>query len=89
LLVVAVLIQHAFQPVFTGISSFFLESAQKIALVEGLDECLGPERYRARVPSFEPLNAKKLERPAACSEPGIVYTPQCFGILTWWSHVLV
>ena len=38
---------------------------------------------------FEPLNAKKLERPAALDEPGIVYTPQCFGILTWWSHVLV
>jgi hypothetical protein len=38
---------------------------------------------------FEPLNAKKLERPAAPNEPGIVYTPQCPGILTWWSHVLV
>ena len=38
---------------------------------------------------FEPLNAKKLERPAACNEPGIDYTPQCSGILTWWSHVLV
>ena len=38
---------------------------------------------------FEPLNAKKLERPAACNEPGIVYAPQCLGILTWWSHVLV
>ena len=24
---------------------------------------------------FEPLNAKKLERPAACNEPDIVYTP--------------
>ena len=40
--------------------------------------------------SFEPLNAKWIERPAACNEPGIVvYTPQCSGILTWWSHVLV
>jgi hypothetical protein len=38
---------------------------------------------------FEPLNAKKLERPAASNEPGIDYTPQCSGILTWWSHVLV
>ena len=38
---------------------------------------------------FEPLNAKKLERPAASNEPGIDYTPQCPGILTWWSHVLV
>ena len=25
---------------------------------------IGPERYRTRVPIFEPLNAKKLERPA-------------------------
>ena len=38
---------------------------------------------------FEPLNAKKFERPAALNEPGIVYTPQCLGILAWWSHVLV
>ena len=38
---------------------------------------------------FEPLNAKKLERPAARNEPGIDYTPQCYGMLTWWSHVLV
>jgi hypothetical protein len=35
------------------------------------------------------LNAKKLEHPAARNEPGIDYTPQCSGILTWWSHVLV
>ena len=34
--------------------------------------------------TFEPLNAKKLERLAALNEPGIVYTPQCFGILTWY-----
>jgi len=33
-----------------------------------VDECLDPEHYRARVPIFEPLNAKKLERPA--SSPG-------------------
>ena len=47
------------------------------------------KRYRARVPIFEPLNAKKLERPAAGNEPGIDYTPQCSGNLTWWSHVSV
>ena len=39
--------------------------------------------------NFEPLNAKKLERPAALDEPGIDYTPQCSGNLTWWSRVLV
>jgi hypothetical protein len=30
-----------------------------------------------------------MERPAALDEPCIVYTPQCSGILTWWSHDLV
>jgi len=50
---------------------------------------IGPERYRTRAQFFEPLDAKKLERPAACNEPGIDYTPECPGILTWWSQVLV
>jgi hypothetical protein len=31
-----VFVTHAFQPIFTGISSFFLKSDQKITLVEGL-----------------------------------------------------
>ena len=34
-------------------------------------------------------NTKKLERPAAYNEPGIDYTAQGPGMLTWWSHVLV
>jgi hypothetical protein len=64
-------------------------SKRTVRLISGvaLDECLDPEHYRARGPIFEPLNAKKLERPAARNEPGIDYTPQCPGILTWWSHV--
>ena len=76
-----------------GIPPFFSARSSKrtVRLISGvaLDECLDPEHYRARVPLFEPLNAKKLERPAASNEPGIDYTPQCPGILTWWSHVLV
>jgi len=31
---------------------------------------MGPERYRTRAPFFEPLNAKKLERPAALQRTG-------------------
>ena len=49
----------------------------------------GPGALPGARTNFEPLNAKKLERPAACNELGIDYTPQCSGILTWWSHVLV
>ena len=49
----------------------------------------GPGALPGARTTFEPLNAKKLERPAASDEPGIDYTPQCPGILTWWSHVLV
>ena len=49
----------------------------------------GLRSVTGRAYHFESLNAKKLERPAASNEPGIDYTPQCAGILTWWSHVLV
>ena len=58
-------------------------------LLHQLDECHRSGALPDARTIFEPLNAKKLERPAAGNEPGIVYTSQCLGILTWWSHVLV
>ena len=82
---------HGIQPAFAGGHHCARSSKRTVRLINGvaLDECLDPEHYRGRAPFFEPLNAKKLERPAASNEPGIDYTPQCPGILTWWSHVLV
>ena len=51
-----------------GIPPFSARVVQRtVRLISGvaLDECLDPEHYRARVPFFEPLNAKKLERPGS------------------------
>ena len=96
---------HGIPPAFAGGHHCARSSKRTVRLISGvaLDECLDPERYRTRAPAFvppagrdygsaghfEPLNAKKLERPAARNEPGIDYTSQCYGMLTWWSHVLV
>jgi hypothetical protein len=76
-----------------GIPPFSARVVQSrtVRLINGvaLDECHRSGALPDARTIFEPLNAKKLERPAACNEPGIDYTPQCSGILTWWSHVLV
>ena len=76
-----------------GIPPFSARVVQSrtVRLINGvaLDECPRSGALPDARTIFEPLNAKKLERPAALDEPGIVYTPQRSGILTWWSHVLV
>jgi hypothetical protein len=76
-----------------GIPPFSARVVQSrtVRLINGvaLDECHRSGALPDARTIFEPLNAKKLERPAALNEPDIDYTPQCSGILTWWSHVLV